>query len=142
MVALRQAGASLLEAELDGAAALLLLAPAAPPARLLCHRHLLPLRLLVRRLHKAIVRRAEIGVRVFAAPLAVMTVFVLFTALRYRRRYWATVHARQPDPAHPRDGGSPWGVALVVAVLLLMVSFQSSVHSMWFRPLWGSDYYS
>uniref|UniRef100_A0A0A9FM16 Uncharacterized protein n=1 Tax=Arundo donax TaxID=35708 RepID=A0A0A9FM16_ARUDO len=23
-----------------------------------------------------------------------------------------------------------------------MVSFQSSVHSMWFRPLWDSDYYS
>jgi hypothetical protein len=28
----------------------------------------------------------------------------------------------------------------MVALLLVMVSFQPAVHSMWFRPLWGSDY--
>ncbi|KAL6909343.1 hypothetical protein ACP4OV_001624 [Aristida adscensionis] len=97
--------------------------------------------------YKAIERRAEIGARVFAAPLAVAAAFLLFAALSWRRRYWATraVRRRAPAPtAAPASASAsaaaPWGVAVAVAVLLLMVSFQSSVHSMWFRPLWDSDY--
>ncbi|GJM97311.1 hypothetical protein PR202_ga14230 [Eleusine coracana subsp. coracana] len=97
--------------------------------------------------YKAMERRAEIGARVFAAPLILMAVFLLFAALSWRRRYWAT-RVRRRAVAPPATAASasastaaPWGVALAVALLLLMVSFQSSVHSMWFRPLWDSDDY-
>lgn len=33
-------------------------------------------------------------------------------------------------------GGVPWGVAILVVVLLVLVSYQSTFHSKWFRPLW------
>ncbi|KAL5219521.1 hypothetical protein ABZP36_020205 [Zizania latifolia] len=93
--------------------------------------------------YKAIERRAEIGARVFAAPLAAVTVFLLFVAVQRRRRsYWTARHAPAAVQVQEAGGGGspPWVVLLLVALLLLMLSFQSSVHSMWFRPLWGSDY--
>jgi hypothetical protein len=91
--------------------------------------------------YKAVERRAEISARVFAAPLILMAVFLLFSALSWRRRYWAArVRRRAVAPAASSTSAAPWGVALAVALLLVMVSFQSSVHSMWFRPLWDSDY--
>ncbi|KAK1308585.1 hypothetical protein QJS10_CPA09g00330 [Acorus calamus] len=34
-----------------------------------------------------------------------------------------------------RAGGSPWGVGLLLMVLLLMVSYQSEVHHRWFPLL-------
>ncbi|AQK61465.1 uncharacterized protein LOC100274283 [Zea mays] len=100
--------------------------------------------------YKAIERRAEIGARVFAAPLALATVFLLFVALSWRRRYWATRRRKaahhypwssSSSSQHEADAVAPWGVLAAVAILLLMMTFQQSVHSMWFRPLWDSDYY-
>ncbi|OEL25472.1 hypothetical protein BAE44_0013514 [Dichanthelium oligosanthes] len=96
--------------------------------------------------YKAIERRAEIGARVFAAPLALAAAFLVFAALTWRRRYWTTrrrAHRQTPaaDASASSSTAAPWGVALAVAILLLMMSFQPSVHSMWFRPLWDSDDY-
>uniref|UniRef100_J3LUZ3 Uncharacterized protein n=1 Tax=Oryza brachyantha TaxID=4533 RepID=J3LUZ3_ORYBR len=110
-----------------------------PPARLLVFFAIVVFFLSVSSYvdYKAVERRAEIGVRVFAAPLAAVSVFVLFLVLQHRRRYWTLPHAAAPAVHQP----TPWAVALLVAVLLLMLSFQSSVHSIWFRPLWDSDYY-
>ncbi|CAL4928508.1 unnamed protein product [Urochloa decumbens] len=93
--------------------------------------------------YKAIERRAAIGARVFAAPVALAAAFLLFAALSWRRRYWATRRRRaatNPPPA-TASTAAPWGVAVAVAILLLMMSFQPAVHSMWFRPLWDSDDY-
>ncbi|CAD6207755.1 unnamed protein product [Miscanthus lutarioriparius] len=104
--------------------------------------------------YKAIERRAEIGARVFAAPLALAAAFLLFAALSWRRRYWTTRRMRQRAAHHypwsssssshdasSSSAAAPWGVAVAVAILLLMMTFQESVHSMWFRPLWDSYYY-
>jgi hypothetical protein len=35
-----------------------------------------------------------------------------------------------------RAGGLPWGIAILVALLLVLLSYQSSFHSKWFGPLW------
>ncbi|KAF9618448.1 hypothetical protein IFM89_001171 [Coptis chinensis] len=48
---------------------------------------------------------------------------------------------RLPRAAHNSlglagNGSSPWGVALLLLVLLLMISYKSSFDSQWFRPLW------
>ncbi|BAF13874.1 uncharacterized protein [Oryza sativa Japonica Group] len=96
--------------------------------------------------YKAIERRAEIGLRVFAAPLAAVTIFLLFLVLQHRRRYWTLRrqvhhHHAYADQAEAAGSGSPWVVALLLLLLLLMLSFQSSVHSIWFRPLWDSADY-
>lgn len=37
------------------------------------------------------------------------------------------------DTLH-EEGSSPWGVALVLLLVLLMVNYHSSIHSAWFRP--------
>ncbi|KAK3028652.1 hypothetical protein RJ639_037832 [Escallonia herrerae] len=42
---------------------------------------------------------------------------------------------RPRQEARYRTGASPWGVAVLVVVLLVLVSYQSSVHSKWFAPL-------
>eukprot|EP01018_Ginkgo_biloba_P016717 Gb_33579 [translate_table: standard] len=42
-----------------------------------------------------------------------------------------------PNAIH-RAGSSPWGVGLLVVLLLLMISYQSSFHDQWF-PLWSRD---
>ncbi|KAF0892381.1 hypothetical protein E2562_015455 [Oryza meyeriana var. granulata] len=89
--------------------------------------------------YKAIERRAEIGVRVFAAPLAAITVFVLFLVLQHCRRYWTLRQHYAPAVHQPTvggDGGGGGGGSSTWVVALL-----SSVHSIWFRPLWDSDYY-
>ncbi|XP_058098846.1 uncharacterized protein LOC131243481 [Magnolia sinica] len=47
-----------------------------------------------------------------------------------------------PQPEHDsfhRAGSSPWGVAAVLVLVLVMISYQSSLPSQWFRPLWKSD---
>lgn len=41
----------------------------------------------------------------------------------------------EPNAIH-RAGGSPWGVGLLVLVLMVMISYQSSFHDQWF-PLFA-----
>ncbi|KAK4798385.1 hypothetical protein SAY86_030711 [Trapa natans] len=51
-------------------------------------------------------------------------------------RPWAPILASLPerDSLH-RAGGSPWGVAAVLVFLLVMVSYQSSLHERWIHLL-------
>ncbi|CAK9162061.1 unnamed protein product [Ilex paraguariensis] len=44
--------------------------------------------------------------------------------------FWSS-HPRQQDSLH-RTGGSAWGVAVLLVVVLVLVSYQSSFHSKWF----------
>ncbi|KQK11996.1 uncharacterized protein LOC100843403 [Brachypodium distachyon] len=120
-----------------------------PPARLLAFFGIVVFFLAVSSYvdYRAIERRAEIGARVFAAPLALTAAFLVVAALgscrRSRHGGWTLRRRAVVAPAASSDqAGSPWAVAAAVAVLLVMVSFQPAVHSLWFRPLWGSDYYS
>ncbi|KAL3539056.1 hypothetical protein ACH5RR_002422 [Cinchona calisaya] len=56
--------------------------------------------------------------------------------------FWAP---KPPGPKespsmHRSGGGFPWGTAILVVVLLVLVSYQSSFHSKWFAPFRRSDY--
>lgn len=44
----------------------------------------------------------------------------------------------EPESLH-RAGGSPWGVALLLLLLLFLISYQSSFHERWF-PLVTRDH--
>ncbi|RRT70326.1 hypothetical protein BHE74_00058315 [Ensete ventricosum] len=87
---------------------------------------------------KTQVRRTEIGFRflLFLLPAALIVV------ARYVARDGGFVF-RLPrgrrESIHRAGGSSPWGVLLLVLLLLVMVSYQSSFHSQWFRPLWRMD---
>ncbi|XP_072959173.1 uncharacterized protein [Typha angustifolia] len=82
--------------------------------------------------YKTQVQRTENGLRFLLILLPVVIIFIaLFVfsgGMPILRLPW-----RDRSP-----GSSPWGVALLVVVLLVMLSYQSSIHSKWFRPLWGS----
>ncbi|PIA29035.1 hypothetical protein AQUCO_06300005v1 [Aquilegia coerulea] len=45
---------------------------------------------------------------------------------------------RLEQDSNAQVGNLPWGVAALVLVLLVMISYQSSFQSQWFRPLWKS----
>ncbi|KAJ3678625.1 hypothetical protein LUZ60_002428 [Juncus effusus] len=95
--------------------------------------------------YKNIERRTEEGFRIFLILLVVLLLFVvryvlcdglsLFTS--FRMPYW---YERRSVHHRPGLFGSsfsiPWGMIVVVVLLLVMVSYQSYFHSKWFRPFW------
>ncbi|KAK9755073.1 hypothetical protein RND81_01G000600 [Saponaria officinalis] len=69
---------------------------------------------------------------------------LLFFIMRHNDSSGRWYVLRFPRPNHDsiyRAGGSPWGVALLLLLLFLMISYHSSLASLWFRPLWYSHYY-
>ncbi|XP_039122349.1 uncharacterized protein LOC120258934 [Dioscorea cayenensis subsp. rotundata] len=85
--------------------------------------------------YKEQVHRSELGLRFFFILFLFLVVLVLAGYMLVDRRF---KFRRFGPEQEGRDmaGSSPWGVAALVVVLLLMVSYQSSFHSQWFRPLW------
>ncbi|EXC66524.1 hypothetical protein L484_000121 [Morus notabilis] len=67
---------------------------------------------------------------------------ILFMA-SYSSSWWPNFQlrrVRQEASMQPvAAGSSPWGVAIFVVLLLILLSYQSSFHSKWFGPLRSSD---
>lgn len=72
---------------------------------------------------------------IFLTPLLLILVIWCMSSTR---TFLFRLPRSEPNAMH-QAGGSPWGVALLVVVMLVMISYQSSFHSQWFRPLWRSD---
>lgn len=75
----------------------------------------------------------------FKLLLFLLPVLLIFFMHSFSNNDWFAV--RLPRLDHGRGlihgaGGVPWGVAILVVVLLVLVSYQSTFHSKWFRPLW------
>ncbi|KAJ0971006.1 hypothetical protein J5N97_018965 [Dioscorea zingiberensis] len=89
--------------------------------------------------YKEQVRRTELSLRFFLMLFVLLFVIVLarFMFVDGRFIFRPSVPVPVQETGH-RAGGSPWRVAALVVVLLLLVSYQSSFHSQWFRPLWRS----
>ncbi|OWM69253.1 hypothetical protein CDL15_Pgr025440 [Punica granatum] len=68
-----------------------------------------------------------------ACPLVLL---LLVHLLSNEERPWVPALAFLPerDSLH-RAGGTPWGVAALLVLLLVMVSYQSSLHERWFPLL-------
>ncbi|GFS42806.1 hypothetical protein Acr_00g0081770 [Actinidia rufa] len=75
--------------------------------------------------YKAQIQHSMINFQLVLFLLPVLLIFVLlsgFTSGRFN------IRALSPDH---RSGGFPWPVAVLVVVLLVLVSYQSSFHSKW-----------
>lgn len=66
----------------------------------------------------------------------VLLIFIMRSSLipTGKFNFWGRI--QQPRHLSQQSGASPWGVAILLVVLLILVSYQSSFHSKWF----GSDY--
>ncbi|KAG0499689.1 hypothetical protein HPP92_003964 [Vanilla planifolia] len=79
----------------------------------------------------------QIRLLVIASPLVLLLAVHWLSTGAQGRRLVPFVAALPDDPqALHRAGGSPWGVGLLLLLLLLMVSYQSCFHGRWF-PLAG-----
>ncbi|KAJ6927370.1 hypothetical protein NC651_011432 [Populus alba x Populus x berolinensis] len=87
--------------------------------------------------YKAQLRHSAVNLQIFLFLLPIL--LILFMAsystdwlLYYRLR-------DSPHDSAPRSTSSfPWGIAVFVVLLLMLLSYQSSFHSKWFGPLRGS----
>jgi NADH:ubiquinone oxidoreductase subunit 5 (subunit L)/multisubunit Na+/H+ antiporter MnhA subunit len=88
--------------------------------------------------YEAQLRHSAVNLQIFLFLLPIL--LILFMAsystnwlLYYRLR------SSQHD-SDPRSSGSfPWGIAIFVVVLLMLLSYRSTFHSKWFGLLQGSD---
>ncbi|EYU38808.1 hypothetical protein ABFS82_03G069900 [Erythranthe guttata] len=71
----------------------------------------------------------------FALMLLPVAAILVVNMMLLRRRLWSyIVGARRPVYGAAADeGSSPWGLMLVLALLLVMVYYQKSFQSAWFR---------
>ncbi|KAL6316555.1 hypothetical protein AAG906_018258 [Vitis piasezkii] len=86
--------------------------------------------------YKVQVHRTVISLRLFLFLLPVI-LFLLARTISVHGKFVIRLPKLGHNSIH-RAGSSPWGVAALVVLLLILVSYQSSLQSRWFRPLWTS----
>ncbi|CAL9115579.1 unnamed protein product [Musa acuminata var. zebrina] len=75
----------------------------------------------------------QIKLLLMVSPLLLLLV-VHWLSNDPRRRVSLFAPLAERDTFH-RDGGSPWGVALALVLLMFMISYQSYFHDRWFPLL-------
>ncbi|EEF33128.1 uncharacterized protein LOC8285145 [Ricinus communis] len=91
--------------------------------------------------YKAQLHHSAINFQLFLFLLPVLLILLIAS---YSTNWMPYFRLRQPrsgrESVRSAEGSSqPWGIAAFVAVLLVLLSYQSSFHSKWFGPLWRSD---
>ncbi|KAK6939339.1 hypothetical protein RJ641_028870 [Dillenia turbinata] len=80
--------------------------------------------------YKSEVNQTAQNFHLYLALFVILSIIVV-VSLSFKTSF---VFRLQPDESARRSGSaSPWGVALLVVLLLLMVSYHSSFQSKWFR---------
>ncbi|CAN4093988.1 unnamed protein product [Withania somnifera] len=86
--------------------------------------------------YKATVEKSKASMKLlsFLLPfLIILLVYIMIDSNRWFYPYGVT----RPVVYHlaSQEGGSPWGIALLLVLLLVMVHYQQSFQSSWFRIL-------
>ncbi|KAL7236968.1 hypothetical protein ACSBR1_020121 [Camellia fascicularis] len=84
--------------------------------------------------YKAQMQHTMINLQLFLFLLPILLIVIMLSGLTSGRfNFWFLQSEHNPTHRSERGGGgSPWGVAILVVVLLLLVSYQSSFQSKWF----------
>ncbi|KAK9927184.1 hypothetical protein M0R45_024382 [Rubus argutus] len=91
--------------------------------------------------YKSQMQRTAINFQIVLMLLPIILIFLVASCSSISSRGWFNFRLRRPqqDSVHrePRasGGGSPWGVAIIVVLVLVLLSYQSSFHSKWFGAL-------
>lgn len=82
--------------------------------------------------------KTGISFRFLLLVIPVVLIFIV-RSLPTEERFGYRCLRREHDMVG-RAWSFPWGVAALVVLLLVMISYESSFQSRWFRPLWKSYY--
>ncbi|XP_048444119.1 uncharacterized protein LOC125479127 [Pyrus x bretschneideri] len=88
--------------------------------------------------YKAQMERTKFGFNIFVLFLPFLLTIVAYCLITYRN-FRVRTKAAVADKAAEGGGASPWGVALFLGLLLVLVSYQSSVQSKWWPHYWVHD---
>ena len=88
--------------------------------------------------YKAELQQTRVNFQLFLFLLPILLICFMAS---YSSSWLFNFQLRRPRPEAPMQpaGSSPWGVAIFVVLLLVLLSYQSSFHSKWFGPLRSSD---
>ncbi|KAK6946385.1 hypothetical protein RJ641_013929 [Dillenia turbinata] len=86
--------------------------------------------------YKAQLQYSIVNFQLLLFLIPILLVFLMASVSVQGGRYVFRIPGLDHDSLG-RVGSSPWGVAILVAVLLVLVSYQSLFHSQWFSPLRG-----
>ncbi|KAI5647891.1 hypothetical protein M9H77_33896 [Catharanthus roseus] len=78
--------------------------------------------------------RATIVFQLLLLMIPLVLVFIVRSSFtNWNFNLWVP-RPRRPDGVQRGGGGFPWGITILLVVLLLLVSYQSSFRSKWFLP--------
>ncbi|XP_041010256.1 uncharacterized protein LOC121254330 [Juglans microcarpa x Juglans regia] len=83
--------------------------------------------------YKAELKYTAINMQLFFFLLSILLIFVVASNSTSWRFNFPLL--RSEHDSVQRAGSSPLGIAILVVLLLVLLSFQSSFHSKWFGPL-------
>ncbi|XVF73824.1 hypothetical protein PTKIN_Ptkin13bG0018900 [Pterospermum kingtungense] len=84
------------------------------------------------------IHHTVLNLKLFLLFLPVVLIFAAQFVSKCER--FVIPYARTKRELEYRTSNLPWGMVVLVAVLMLMVSYQSYFHAMWSPNIWRSDY--
>lgn len=93
--------------------------------------------------YRSQVKKTRINFKLFFLLLPLVFVFVGNSIVRYGRLVIITPRTKL-EPVYVTEGAasaSPWGAAVLLVVLLVLLSYQPYFHSKWFPAIWRPYYY-
>ncbi|OIT34777.1 hypothetical protein A4A49_21492 [Nicotiana attenuata] len=86
--------------------------------------------------YKATIERSKASLKLLSILLPFLVIFLVYILLNSNRWFYPVGFSR-PVIYHlsNQEGSSPWGLALLLVLLLVMVHYQDSFQSTWFRIL-------
>ncbi|XVF67870.1 hypothetical protein PTKIN_Ptkin10aG0156600 [Pterospermum kingtungense] len=84
--------------------------------------------------YKAQLHHTAINFQIFLLLLPLLLIFFMISFSASGKFVFGQQRLERHEAVR-RSGGFPWGVALFVGLLLVLLSYQSSLHSKWFGPL-------
>lgn len=86
--------------------------------------------------YKATIERSKASLKLLSILLPFLVILLVYILLNSNRWFYPVGFSR-PVIYHlaSQEGGSPWGLVLLLVLLLVMVHYQDSFQSTWFRIL-------
>lgn len=85
--------------------------------------------------YKSQMQHTAINFQIVLMLLPIILIFLVASCSSISSSGWFNFRLRRPqqESVHRASGGgSPWGVAILVVLVLVLLSYQSSFHSKWF----------